>query len=153
MLSNEAKISKIVSASCALICCLDKQYKITYLSPAWQHILNRPLEDYCHHLFTTLLVKGKHSKIQDLLASWTDNKECVKQFVCELNTTNGVRSYVFIGQSPLESDDYQLIFNAHDISELVQLKDENKKLRIALNTPNIGYWQIDLESNEVYWSD
>jgi diguanylate cyclase (GGDEF)-like protein/PAS domain S-box-containing protein len=153
MLKNEANISHIASASGVLICCIDKQYKITYLSPAWQHILKRPLDDYSQQLFTMLLVKSNQSKIQDLLVSWTENKERFKIFVCKLNTKNGVRSYEFTGQSSLENDDYQLIFNAHDISELVQLKDENKKLRIALNTPNIGYWQIDRESNEVYWSD
>lgn len=153
MLKNEVDISKIVSASGILICCLDKQHKITYLSPAWQHFLKRPLDDYYHQLFTTLLVNGNQSKIQDLLVSRTDNKELFKRFTCKVNTTNGVRSYEFIGQSSLERDDYQFIFNAHDISEVVQLTHENKNLRAALDTPSLGYWQIDLEATAVYWSD
>lgn len=153
MLKNDPEISEIVSKSGTLICCLNKQYKITYLSPAWQYFLKRPLEDYFHQLFTILIAESNRSKIQDLLVNFSTNKERHKKFVCKLETKIGVRSYEFIGQSTLEKDDCRFIFNAHDVSELVQLTDENKRIRTALDTPNLGYWQIDLESEEVYWSD
>ena len=149
---NETKMSEIISASCALICCLDKQHKITYLSPAWQHILNHPLEGYYHQLFTTLLVKSNEPKIQGLLVSWTDNKECVKRFVCELNTINGVRSYEFIGQSSLGRDDCQLIFNAHDITEKEALREERDMLAYAIDESSAGICLTD-KNRLVIWTN
>ena len=50
-----------------------------------------------------------------------------------------------------------MVIDSFDVTErenvLQQLRESREKLNAAQNIARLGYWKLDLQTNEIYWSD
>ena len=150
---HHASLELILDNSDALICLINKQGNYQYQSVNWQRFFLS--NDKINNIFSTFCPISQ----QTIKSTIT---KCVKKLNKErcqvVYDRNLEKKHYRFDVSPITIDNQTLfVITANNVCPEVELEKENVNLRSFVNAAGdvsrLGFWQLDVASKELYWSD
>lgn len=153
MNTEHSSLEQILGHSDVLISQIDEHGAIYYSSPNWIRLFGSPPKrlNICEMCSFT----EKHILLQQIVAAKTQNK--IQNLRLRLLANDALRWFDLSIAPYNENSTTYFIVTAKDQKHLVQLEESNSSLQSYLSAvqevSNLGFWQMDINSKELFWSD
>ena len=133
-------------------------YKILEVNEAAIEHYGYSSDEFCQLSILEIRPKAEIPKVQNLLRGIDKNDGIIHFGVVSHQKKNGEIIKVEVSGFCMRHQDRDcMVVDCNDVTEresaFQQLKDSETKLLTAQNIAKLGYWQLEVEGNSVYWSD
>ncbi|WP_445664073.1 PAS domain S-box protein [Fodinibius sp. AD559] len=155
----ELKFRDVVEHSTNMFYRHDTDHVLSYVSPQAQEFLGYPPEE-AKQRWTEFITDHPINK-EGLKHTQRaiETGETQPSYSLQLKKRNGEKIWVRVNEAPLieNGETIVIVGSLTDITEQKKaeekIKEANKKLKSAQDIAKLGYWELNLETNDIYWSD